>query len=344
MNFGIVPETALERVALWLGLVPIPIVDLLFGSLKVRVIMAGVRLGIFEALRDKSRTSADLAEALRLDGSALESLLRVLTHVKYLEAHDGRYRLSSLARRSMIAGAPMELTGYARWHSTQWEFLEHLETLVRTGAGVDLHQTLERGQPWADYQRAMLEASRFDVPALVRLVPIPEGATRLIDIGGGHGLLGAEICRKHPPMRSTVIDLPQAIEHGRTLANHLGFAELVDYQAGDVRHDQFEEADAALLANVLHHLSPSEIPDLLCRVHTALRPSGTIAIWELEAPGHESHPTHGDLAALFFRLMSKSEAYHGTQYANWLTAAGFRAVRVLRPWRSQGRVLVLGRA
>jgi len=179
---------------------------------------------------------------------------------------------------------------------------------------------------------------------LVRLVPIAEGATRLIDIGGGHGLLGAEICRKHPPMRSTVIDLPQAIEHGRTLANDLGFAELVDYQAGDVRYDPFEEADAALLANVLHHLSPSEIPDLLCRVHTALRPSGTIAIWELEAPGHESHPTHGDLAALYFRLMSKSEAYHGTQYANWLTAAGFRAVRVLRPWRSQGRVLVLGRA
>ena len=98
MNFGIVPETALERVALWLGLVPIPIVDLLFGSLKVRVIMAGVRLGIFEALRDKSRTSADLADALCLDGSALESLLRVLTHVKYLEAHDGRYGLSSLAR------------------------------------------------------------------------------------------------------------------------------------------------------------------------------------------------------------------------------------------------------
>jgi hypothetical protein len=38
MNFGIIPETVRERLALRLGLVPLPIVDMPFGSMKARMI------------------------------------------------------------------------------------------------------------------------------------------------------------------------------------------------------------------------------------------------------------------------------------------------------------------
>jgi len=85
MNVGLIPETLLERVALWLGLVPVPVVDVLFGPLKARILMAGVRLGLFEALRERPRTAVDLAGALRLDPAGLELLLRALSHVRYLE-------------------------------------------------------------------------------------------------------------------------------------------------------------------------------------------------------------------------------------------------------------------
>ncbi|MGH7341196.1 MAG: methyltransferase, partial [Candidatus Rokuibacteriota bacterium] len=261
-----------------------------------------------------------------------------------LEEREGGYRLSSLARRTMVAGAPMELTAYARWNETQWRFLEDLDAMVRTGRGVDFHGTLEDQEAWGHYQRAMLEVARLDAPTLSRFVPIAAGATRLLDLGGAHGFLGAAICRRHPPMRSTVIDLPQALEHGRALAHQGGYADLVDYSAGDLLTVPFEESDAALLSNVLHHLGPAQVVSVLCRVRAALRPSGTVAIWELEAPRRESAPGLGALPALFFRLTSTSDTYHGTQYAAWLAAAGFSRIRVLRPKRSPARVLVLARA
>jgi O-methyltransferase domain/Dimerisation domain len=344
VNIGVIPETFLERVALWLRLVPVPVLDLLFGSLKARIIMAGVKLGVFEALRDQSRTAAELADALRLDQVALELLLRVLTHVKYLKERKARYGLSPLARRAMVTGAPTGLTSYARWHETQWRLLEQLETLVRTGCGVDFHETLRDQQAWGHYQRAMLEVARFDAATLARLAPIPAGATRLIDLAGGHGLLGAAICRRHPPMRSTVIDLPQAIEHSRALAREAGHSDLVDHREGDLLNDPLEESDVALLSNILHHFCSTQVTALLGRVRAVLRPGGTVAIWELESPRSGSRVDHGDLVALFFRLTSTSGAYHGTQYAHWLAAAGFSAVRVLRPRSSPGRVLALARA
>src|SRR5262245_5966831 len=344
MNFGVIPETILERVALWQRLLPIPILDLVFGSLKVRIIMAGVRLGVFEALRDQSRTAAELANALHLDQCALELLLRSLTHVQYLKEAKARYGLSPLARRTMIAGASEGLTSYVRWHETQWLLLEQLETLVRTGRGVDFHQTLRDRQAWRHYQRAMFEVARFDSATLARLVPIPAGATRLIDLGGGHGLLGAAICRRHPPMRSTVIDLPQALEHSRALAREAGYSDLVDHRAGDLLYDPLEDSDAALLANIFHHFRPTDVTALLARVRAVLRPGGIVAIWELEGPRADRKADHCDLVALFFHLTSTSGAYHGAQYALWLAAAGFSAVRVLRPRSSPGRVLVLARA
>jgi hypothetical protein len=50
-----------ERLALRLGLVPLPIVDMLFGSMKARMIMVGVTLGLFEALRNEPHSAVDLA-------------------------------------------------------------------------------------------------------------------------------------------------------------------------------------------------------------------------------------------------------------------------------------------
>src|SRR5262245_22019453 len=169
MNFGVIPETFLERVALWRRLVPVPILDLLFGPLKARIIMAGVRLGVFEALRDQSRTAAELAAALRLDRVAIELLLRALTRAQYLEERKGGYGLSPLARCAMVVGGPTELTGYARWNETQWRLLEQLETLVHTGRGVDFHRTLNDWQAWEHYQRAMFEVARFDAATLARM-------------------------------------------------------------------------------------------------------------------------------------------------------------------------------
>ena len=80
----------------------------------------------------------------------------------------------------------------------------------------------------------MLETARFDAPVLARHVPVREGATRLLDLGGSHGLMGATLCRKHPPMRSTVLDLAAAIEHARALAAREGIADVVEHRAGDL--------------------------------------------------------------------------------------------------------------
>jgi hypothetical protein len=344
MQYGVIPTSLAERLALLVGAVPLPIIDLSFGVLKARMIMAGVRLGVFDALGQQSHTPESLAGALKLDASCLELLLRSLVFGGYLELSGNQYSLSALARKTMIRGAPRELTGFTEWHYTQWEFIAHLETLVRTGAGVDFHATMDDPATWGHYQQAMLELARFDAPVLAKHVPVRKGATRLLDVAGSHGLMGASIARKHPPLRTTVLDLPAAIPHARRLAQQEGHGDLVEHRAGDLLHDDLgANWDIVLLSNILHHFTPDVVRTIIARAYGALRGGGTVAIWELERPAPGKRPSEGDGIALFFRLISSAAAYSGEEYAEWLRGAGFIQAKIIRPTLRPGSVLIHAR-
>jgi O-methyltransferase domain len=344
MQYGAIPTSLVERIALSSGLVPIPVLDTLVAMLKARAVMAGVSLGIFEGLALESHTSASLAAALKLDADCLDMLLRTLAFCGYLELTGDRFSLSALGRRSMVDGAPRDLTGFVHWNYTQWQFAEHLEALIRTGEGIDFHRTLTDPIAWGHYQKAMLETARFDAPILAKRVPVRKGATRLLDLAGSHGLLGAAICRRHPPMRSSVIDLPAAVAHARELAAREGLGELVEHREGDLTRDDLGSGwDVALLSSILHHFVPSQIVEIVGRVHRAVAEHGTVAIWERERPRRAAAPSEGDGVALFFRLTSTAGAYSGEEYAAWLLHAGFRAIKIVRPRLSPGNVLVHAR-
>src|SRR5688500_9562070 len=104
MKYGVIPTNPLERLALWAGKVPVPALDVLYGIMKARAIMAGVRLGIFEAMREGEHRAEDLAARLRLDASCLELLMRTLVLCEYLEQRPGGFALSKLGRRTMVRG------------------------------------------------------------------------------------------------------------------------------------------------------------------------------------------------------------------------------------------------
>ncbi len=332
MRHRIVAESLAERLALWSGRAPIPVLDTLLPLMKARSIMAAGQLGVFEALRKEPLSPAVLAVRLGLDEESLLLLLRVLVASGYLVDGSGRYRLSPLARRTVIRGGPQASVGFLRFNYVHWGAIQHLEELLKTGRGLDLHSTMDDERNWEDYQRAMLEIARPHAPILARHVPVRPGATQLVDLAGSHGALGAAICRRHPPMRSRVLELPAALRPACQLAHEERLDDLVEHVAGDVRRDELgSEVDVILAANILHHLSPGENVALLRRARRALAPGGTLAIWEIERRPEGARAELGrEASALFFRLTSASRCYSAAELREWVGAAGFAPARVIR--------------
>jgi 2-polyprenyl-3-methyl-5-hydroxy-6-metoxy-1,4-benzoquinol methylase len=341
MKYGFIPTDLSERLAWAFGKVPIPLLDSLYSILKARALMAGVRLGVFEALAAGPEKSSELARRLSLNERFLDLLLRNLVLAEYLVQKDDKYDLSKLGRRTMIPGGGMEMFGYVLWNYQQWEMLARLDDTVRCGRGLDFHTTLKDPEAWRNYQRGMLEMARLEAALVARKIPVPRGACKLLDVAGSHGLFGAAICRKHPPMRSTVLELPEAIAGARGLATSERIDDIVEYRAGSLLDGDWGAGyDVVLLFNILHHFSREQMLAIFRHAAAALRPKGVVAVWELESPRRGSKVTAGDGAALYFALTSTGGAYHADEYSSWMREAGFESIRIVRGKLTPGKILV----
>jgi len=350
MRYGIIPARFAERIALWSGRVPIAIVDSATPLLQTRSLMAAVRLGIVDAIGTDEVSAAQIAQSRSLDADAVDMLLRVLVSAGYVSmAHrssekSALYRLTSLGRRSLLPGSPAEARSYVMWNFVQWDLIENLEEMVRTGRGIDFHQTLEGEQVWQWYQDAMLDVARLFAPIVAKLMPIRTEARQLLDIGGSHGLIGAAICRKHPPMRSIVFDLPIAIEQARKAARRAGVDDVVEHRAGNALTDDLPvDIDAVLLANIIHHFTKQDAIRVLQKARAVMKSGGTIAIWDYDRPASHAPPElAADTSALYFRLTSTSQVVPGDEYAAWLRAADFDRVSLKRSVMAPVHVLAVG--
>lgn len=353
MRYGIIPTRLSERLALWLGRVPIPIADCLLPLLQTRSLMAAVRLGIVDAIGKGEAAAADIARGCGCDADSVDMLLRVLVSAGYLSiASRGpargqtRYRLSPLGLQTLLPGSAARARGYVMWNFVQWDLIEDLEQAVRTGCGVDFHDRLRGTENWKWYQEAMLDLAQAAAPILAQLVPVRRGARTLIDIGGSHGLLGAAICRRHPPMRSIVVELPAAVDQARAAAREAGVDDVVEHRAGNVLEDGVPaDADVVLLANVVHHFTRNDVMEVLRKARDGMIDGGTIAIWDFDRPAAEAAPElAADATALYFRLTSTSQVVPGEEYGAWLREARFHNVRVKRSVHAPFQVLALGTA
>ncbi len=329
MRYGAIPGNLDERIGLWFGLAPIPVMDCLCSMMKARTLMAGVTLGVFEELRGGPLAVAEIAAARSLDEQSLELLPRSLVVSGYLSQHGDKFGLTPLSARGLLRDSPDSLVAYVEWNQTQWEMLGHMEEVVRTGRGLDFHQMRSEGD-WRTYQQAMLQVAKPLRGFFGANVPVPDDAVSLLDVGGGHGLLGAAVCERHPALRSTVLELPQAVPAVRDVAREQGFDGLVTHRECDIVRDCWGSGhDVVLLANLLHHFEPAQVQQILLKAADALRPGGVLAIWDF-VRNDRQRASAGDALALFFRLTSGAGLHSVADLSRWTAESGFERLKSRR--------------
>jgi SAM-dependent methyltransferase len=340
MRYGTIPQGLKERLATFLGVVPYPMLDVLVAPIQARALIAASRASVFKALGEKPATTTDLARSLSLDESCLDLVLRLLASMGYVKRRTSAWSLTRLGLKHFGPDAPSPFGDFVAFGAPQWEWISRLDDVLRTGRGVEIHRTLQ-GADWNLYQRAMAEGARDFAAFVAKELSVRPGAELCLDVAGSHGLVGATLCRAHPGLKSVVLEREEAIPEASRLAKELGIADLVSFRACDLLKDDYGDgADVVILANILHHFSPAVNREILGRAKRALKPGGSIGIFDIEAPRSDAPPeAGGDAAALFFRITSNSACFSGDDYLAWLRETGFKEPRVLRTVRLPSRLL-----
>ncbi|WP_338863459.1 methyltransferase [Myxococcus stipitatus] len=334
MRLGLKADNLLERVADWFNLAPQPLAHAFFGMMASRTLMAGVRLGVYQALADGAATSEALATRLKLSAEGTRSLMEALVACEAVERQrDGRYKLASRSKRWLDPRSPQYVGAFLEFNYAQWDWWTGLEGVVRSGEAVDIHDFAPDDPRWRDYIHAMHQLARLAAPEVAGAIPLPRGARNLLDLGGAHGWYAAELCQRHRGLRATVLDLEGSARVGRDIISSAGLSHLVTHQAGDILTAELGGTyDGVLLFQVMHHLTPAQNVALLRRIRGALSPKGTLAVLEYLREDIQAPTSSAPLIGLHYFVTSGAAAYTPAEVEGFLDDAGYR-IESSRPIR-----------
>ena len=339
-------ETVQERLALAAGLIPTPLLETFEAMAMARAIMAGAALGIFDALAERPDDADGLARRLELDPQGTDILLVALHALGYVEERRGRYRNTPAIEKFVLPDSPRTVRAYLEdFNRDMWDEFSRVEEAVRTGETTGLHSRPADDPYWERYMRGLFDLTRLAGDDVARMIPA-RSPRRMLDLAGGHGGYAIAMCRRHPDLKVTIVELEGAARIGRQIVREQGMDDRIDYVVSDMfEADLGTGYDVATAFQILHHFDSDRNVELLTRAREALRDGGTIAVLEQERPPPGKRgSTIGALTGLLFYATSHARTYTAEELTTFIEAAGFDRVRERRSQRLPGHIVVTGRS
>ena len=327
---------------------PDPFLDTFTALVAARAVTTATLLGVFDALGEEPASPRDLAGWLSLDPLGAETLLTALLTLGYVEEDgDGRLRNAPVSARLLVGTSPESIATFVGVQGElHWRVLDLLPEAVRDGHAYAMHEERrDDGPSWEAYIRGLFEISRSEHDANAAWVPVEE-PSRMVDMAGGHGAFSMAMCRRHPGLEATVLDLAPSAAVGRKIVAEQGYGDRVTFREGDVFELGLgEELDVVSVFNLIHHLPEARDRELCAMARAALRPGGCLVIGDSARPEPgEQVSEHGAISSLLFYAWSHSRNFTPSEIRGWMTEAGFEDVTAHRNDRSPWRVVIVGRA
>lgn len=324
--------------------------DLCAGFVYSQVLLACVRLDLFEQLASGPRHVDDLAPALGLSRDAAGRLLDAATALRLVRrAGPGRYGLGDLG--AALRANP-GVVAMIEHHPLLYADLADPVALLRgeiaaprlggywAYARAGDRVALAAGDV-ADYS-ALMAASQPLVAGDI-LDAYDFGRHRcLLDVGGGEGAFLEAVAERAPRLQLQLFDLPAVAARARARFARAGLADRASAYGGDFYQDALPTgADVISLVRVVHDHDDAAVRTLLRAARQALPSGGTLVLAEPMAETAGAEPMGAAYFGLYLLAMGSGRPRSEAVLREFLDAAGFdriRAATTARPMLT--RVLV----
>jgi demethylspheroidene O-methyltransferase len=313
---------------------------LVSGFVYSQVLLACVRLGVFEILAEGPQSLTTLAHRLELSENSARRLLAAGTSLGLLARRsDGRYALGQLG--AVMVGN-RAVCAMVEHHASVYLDLADPVALLRRDSptrlagywayagdeGSEQARTLSAEQV-AEYSALMSASQPLVADQIIDAYDL--GRHRcLLDVGGGEGTFLSHVARRVPGLELRLFDLPAVAERAHHRFEAQGIAHRAQAHGGSFFDDALPAgADIASLVRVIYDHDDTHALQILRAVRHALPDDGTLILAEPMAgtPGAEAM---GDAYFGFYLLaMGKGEARTPEQLSALLREAGFNSIRIL---------------
>lgn len=318
--------------------------DLVAGFTYSQIMLACVRLGLFERLRAGPVPESSLFAEFAMPEAAALTLLRAAAALEFIEPCqlDGA-RAWALGRRgAALLGNPGVLA-MIEHHAVLYGDLVDPLAMLRAPRG---STALARYWPYAsaavpgsvagegtrEYTRLMSASQGLVAEEILDAYPVAQHR-RVLDVGGGDGTFLRALGRRATAAELVLFDLPGVIDSARARFAEEGFEERVTLVGGDFSRDPLPRgADLITLVRVLHDHDDPRVDTLLKAAYAALAPGGRLVVAEPFAGTRGAERMGDAYFGVYLWAMGSGRPRTAAELAGMLEKAGFRRV-AQRPTR-----------
>jgi hypothetical protein len=301
---------------------------ILYSAITPKLLLSAIELKVFSHLTEPM-SAESLARQIGTHGRNTRLFLDGLVANDLLCKRDGRYSNTPLTRAFLVEGRPTYL-GDVLADDAEWmrPALEDLTALVKHGpppSGGPGHSI-----PWP--QEAELRANEQragraqQAAALVSRLPEFPHMKKLLDLGGGVGLIGLAIVAAHPTMTGVVFDRPEVVKVSRRFIREYGLEDRVTVIGGDYAKDPIGESYDLVWTSYTLNLHRGNLDAIIRTIHAALNPGGVYVSFAEGLTDERTKPAMMINSMLAVGLTGGDLMFDQDEIAQAMLRVGFRSV------------------
>jgi hypothetical protein len=312
--------------------------QLLSGYRVSAALYVAATLGLADLLVDGPQDSDMLAQKTDTQPAALYRVLRLLAGVGlFEEVEPRRFALTPVGAglRTDIPGSlrPTALMLLDEAHWLAWGQLLHS---VRTGetAFAHVHEMgffeylAQHPATAARFHQAMTSNTARSGRAIMAAYDF-SAIRRLVDVGGGHGLLLSTILWEYPLMEGILFDRPEVVAGARAVLEQAGVADRCAIIGGDFFAGVPAGGDAYVLRQIIHDWDDGAAVRILANCRRALGEHGRLLV--IERGIAPQHPAALPVLHLDMEMLAVVGGLQRTddEYRALFAASGFQLTSIV---------------
>jgi hypothetical protein len=304
---------------------------LLIAPIRARLLLTGIELEVFNHLCEPE-SAENLAAAMDTHPANTTLFLNGLAACGLLHKENGLYRNTPVARRFLVTGEPACLGPVFTSWAQMWGLDgDVMSGLVKEGPPSPGAQAAASEEMWGQYAEllAAVQGSGIarQMAAMVSGFPEFSAFERMLDLGGGPGLIGMAIVAAHPRMKGVVFDRPGVLE---TTARYIGVRKMEDRMetlGGDFVQDPIGGGYDLVWASSVFNFVRQDLDPLIRKIFDALNPGGLLVSCHDGLFEERTKPEMMVLSWLPSALAGADMGMDKGAVADAMRRTGFKAVR-----------------
>ena len=319
----------------------LPEVNVSFGDLyrmvvapvRSKLLLTGIELKVFNQLSEPKSADA-VAQAIGTHPRNTGVFLDSLTAIDLLQKKNGLYRNSPITQAFLVEDSPTYLGALLQMLHSQIS-LENLSKLIKEGPPPTPEMTFSEEMFAQELASSELAGNAQIMVDVVSELPEFPSFRKMLDLGGGPGLIGMAVVAAHPSMKGVIFDLPPMVKVAETFIREYGMEDRMEVLGGDGFRDSIGEGYDLVLACSSLQGYKDKLDSVVKKVYDALNPSGVFISYFYGLTHERTKPEICVLTLLSMALAGHDTGFDQGFVADSMLRVGFKSVRsrtLNTPW------------